>query len=321
LEKNIKIYVAGHNGLAGSNIVKNLREMGYANIIGRGSKQLDLRDQAAVNRFFQAEKPAIVVLAAARVGGIHANNTYPAEFIMQNLQIQCNVIDAAFRHGVQKLLFLGSSCIYPRACPQPIKEEYLLTGALEKTNEAYALAKIAGLKMCSYYKKQYGANFISVMPTNLYGPGDNFHPANSHVLPALLRKMHEAKLSDAKTVEIWGTGKALREFLYIEDMADGCVYLLENYDGADFVNLGTGKEVTILELAETIKKVVGYAGRLAFNTEKPDGTPRKLLDVSRMEALGWRYKVELEEGIRRTYEWFLQNEERILQYNRVSAAV
>ena len=293
MEKNARIYVAGHNGLVGSNIEKNLRSKGYTYLIGRDSKQLDLRNQAAVDRFFQEEKPEYVVLAAAKVGGILANNTYPADFILQNSQIQCNVIDAAYRHDVKKLLFLGSSCIYPRMCPQPIKEEYLLTGELEKTNEAYALAKISGLKMCYYYKKQYGANFISVMPTNLYGPGDNFHLQNSHVLPALLRKMHEAKTTDAKSVEIWGTGKALREFLYIEDMADGCVFLLENYDGADFVNLGTGKEVTIRELAQTIQKVV-------------TSLPR-----SEMETMGWKYHVELEDGIRKTYQWYLENEESI----------
>ena len=321
MEKDARIYIAGHNGLAGSNIMNILCKKGYKTVFGRDSKQLDLRDQQAVNNFFQLARPDIVVLAAAKVGGIYANNTYPAEFIMQNLQIQCNVIDAAFRYGVHKLLFLGSSCIYPRECPQPIKEAYLLTGELEKTNEAYALAKIAGLKMCEFYKKQYGANFISVMPTNLYGPGDNFHPADSHVLPALLRKMHEAKMAGAETVEIWGTGKALREFLYIEDMADGCVFLLENYDGTDFVNLGTGKEVTILELAQTIKKVVGFEGDLVFDAQKPDGTPRKLLDVSKMDALGWHYQVGLEEGIRRTYDWFLENEETISKYNRLPAAV
>ncbi|MCO7177092.1 GDP-L-fucose synthase family protein [Sporolactobacillus kofuensis] len=312
MEKNSKIYVAGDHGLVGSNIMSRLQEKGYTNVIGRTRQELDLTNQEAVNTFFESEKPEYVVLAAAKVGGILANDTYPADFIMKNLQIQVNVIDAAYRNGVKKLLFLGSSCIYPRMCPQPIKEEYLLTGELEKTNEAYALAKISGLKMCYYYKKQYGANFISVMPTNLYGPGDNFGLTNSHVLPALLRKMHEAKESNADTVEIWGTGKVLREFLYIEDMADGCIFLLENYDGADFVNLGTGKELTIRELAELIKKVVGFKGELQFNTDKPDGTPRKLLDVSNMEALGWKYKVELEDGIRRTYEWFLANENNLV---------
>lgn len=312
MEKNSKIYVAGHHGLVGSNIMKRLQEKGYTNVIGRTRQELDLTNQEAVNTFFESEKPEYVVLAAAKVGGILANNTYPADFIMKNLQIQVNVIDAAYRNGVKKLLFLGSSCIYPRMCPQPIKEEYLLTGELEKTNEAYALAKISGLKMCYYYKKQYGANFISVMPTNLYGPGDNFGLTNSHVLPALLRKMHEAKESNANTVEIWGTGKVLREFLYIEDMADGCIFLLENYDGADFVNLGTGKELTIRELAELIRKVVGFKGELQFNTDKPDGTPRKLLDVSKMEGLGWKYKVELEDGIRKTYEWFLENENNLV---------
>lgn len=312
MEKDSKIYVAGHHGLVGSNIMKRLQEKGYTNVIGRTRQELDLTNQEAVNSFFEIEKPEYVVLAAAKVGGILANNTYPADFIMKNLQIQVNVIDAAYRSGVKKLLFLGSSCIYPRMCPQPIKEEYLLTGELEKTNEAYALAKISGLKMCYYYKKQYGADFISVMPTNLYGPGDNFGLTNSHVLPALMRKMHEAKIANAETVEIWGTGKALREFLYIEDMADGCIFLLENYDGADFVNLGTGKELTIRQLAELIKKVVGFKGELRFNTDKPDGTPRKLLDVSKMETLGWKYKVELEDGIRRTYRWYLQNQTNLI---------
>ncbi|WP_353949191.1 GDP-L-fucose synthase [Sporolactobacillus sp. Y61] len=312
MEKNAKIYIAGHHGLVGSNIMKKLREKGYTNVIGKTRQELDLTNQDAVNAFFDVERPEYVVLAAAKVGGILANNSYPADFIMKNLQIQCNVIDAAYRTGVKKLLFLGSSCIYPRMCPQPIKEEYLLTGELEKTNEAYALAKISGLKMCYFYKKQYGANFISVMPTNLYGPGDNFGLTNSHVLPALLRKMHEAKESGADKVEIWGTGKPLREFLYIEDMADGCVFLLENYDGADFVNLGTGKELTIRELAELIKKVVGYQGELYFNSDKPDGTPRKLLDVSKMKRMGWTYKVELEDGIRRTYRWFLENQNHLV---------
>lgn len=312
MKKDSKIYVAGHHGLVGSNIMKRLQEKGYTDVIGRTRQELDLTNQEAVNSFFEIEKPEYVVLAAAKVGGILANNTYPADFIMKNLQIQVNVIDAAYRSGVKKLLFLGSSCIYPRMCPQPIKEEYLLTGELEKTNEAYALAKISGLKMCYYYKKQYGADFISVMPTNLYGPGDNFGLTNSHVLPALMRKMHEAKITNAETVEIWGTGKALREFLYIEDMADGCIFLLENYDGADFVNLGTGKELTIRELAELIKNVVGFSGELCFNTEKPDGTPRKLLDVSKMESLGWKYKIDLEEGIKRTYKWFLEHQDTLI---------
>lgn len=312
MEKDTRIYVAGHHGLVGSAITRRLKEKGYTNVIGRTRQELDLTNQDAVNEFFAEEKPEYVVLAAAKVGGILANNTYPTEFIMINEQIQCNVIDAAHRFGVKKLLFLGSSCIYPRLCPQPIKEEYLLTGELEKTNEAYALAKISGLKMCYYHKKQYGDNFISVMPTNLYGPGDNFGLINSHVLPALLRKMHAAKESNSETVEIWGTGKVLREFLYIDDMADGCIFLLENYDGADFVNLGTGKELTIQKLAELIKKVVGFQGQLVFNSEKPDGTPRKLLDVSKMENLGWKYKVELEDGILRTYKWFLEHQDNLV---------
>lgn len=304
MEKDAKIFVAGHRGLVGSHIVKNLREKGYHNIITRTHAELDLTHQQEVADFFEKEKPEYVFLAAAKVGGIYANATYPADFIMQNMQIQCNVIDSAYKNGVKKLLFLGSSCIYPRMCPQPIKEEYLLTSQLEQTNEAYALAKISGLKMCYYYHQQYGANYISVMPTNLYGPEDNFHLENAHVLPALLRKMHEAKVENKKEVEIWGTGKALREFLYIEDMADACVYVMENYEENGFVNVGTGKEVTIKELAECIQKVVGYEGKLVFNTSKPDGTPRKLLDVSKLDDLGWHYKVELEEGIRRTYDWY-----------------
>lgn len=308
MDKNSKIYVAGHRGLVGSNIVKNLEVKGYTNIIYKTKQELDLTNQQDVLNFFETETPEYVFLAAAKVGGIHANNTYPADFMMINLQIQCNVIDAAYKVGVKKLLFLGSSCIYPKMCPQPIKEEYLLTSELEPTNEAYALAKIAGLKMCTYYKKQYGANFISIMPTNLYGPGDNFDLENSHVLPALLRKMHEAKMSHASTVEIWGTGKALREFLYVEDMADASVFVMENYDDNAWLNVGTGQEVSIKELADTIKQVIGFEGELVFNTDKPDGTPRKLLDVSKLEIAGWKYQVALKEGIEKTYNWYLQNE-------------
>lgn len=308
MDKNSKIYVAGHRGLVGSNIVKNLEVKGYTNIIYKTKQELDLTNQQDVLNFFETETPEYVFLAAAKVGGIHANNTYPADFMMINLQIQCNVIDAAYKVGVKKLLFLGSSCIYPKMCPQPIKEEYLLTSELEPTNEAYALAKIAGLKLCTYYKKQYGANFISIMPTNLYGPGDNFDLENSHVLPALLRKMHEAKMSHASTVEIWGTGKALREFLYVEDMADASVFVMENYDDNAWLNVGTGQEVSIKELADTIKQVIGFEGELVFNTDKPDGTPRKLLDVSKLEIAGWKYQVALKEGIEKTYNWYLQNE-------------
>jgi GDP-L-fucose synthase len=308
MKKDAKIYVAGHNGMVGAAIVRNLKAKGYTNVIGRLHSELDLTDQKAVNGFFETEKPEHVFLAAAKVGGIHANNTYPADFIMINLQIQCNVISSAYKTGVKKLMFLGSSCIYPKLCPQPIKEEYLLTGSLEPSNEAYALAKISGLKTCQFYNKQYSTDYISVMPTNLYGPFDNFDLNNSHVLPALLRKFHEAKINNAPEVEVWGTGKALREFLHVDDMADACVYLMETYSGDDFVNVGTGKDVSIGELAETIGKVVGYKGKIVFNPSKPDGTPRKLLDVSRLVALGWKYRIELEDGVRTTYDWFLENE-------------
>lgn len=304
MDKNSKIYVAGHKGLVGSAIVRNLNNKGYSNIVGKTHKELDLTNQAAVEQFFEGEKPEYVFLAAAKVGGIGANNAYPADFIMENELIQCNVIRSAHRHNVKKLMFLGSSCIYPKMCAQPIKEEYLLTGALEPTNEAYALAKISGLKMCQYYNKQYGTNYISVMPTNLYGPNDNFDLENSHVLPALLRKFHEAKTDNKPYVELWGTGTALREFLHVDDMADACVYLMENYNDTDFVNVGTGKEVTIRELAKTVMDVIGYKGKLKFDSSKPDGTPRKLLDISKLKFLGWKHKIELEEGVRKVYEWY-----------------
>jgi GDP-L-fucose synthase len=307
MKKDSKIYVAGHRGLVGSAIVRNLKEKGYTNIIGRTHSEVDLKNQTSVKKFFEEERPEYVFLAAAKVGGINANNTAPADFIYENLEIQNNVIKAAFDFKVKKLLFLGSSCIYPKMCPQPIKEEYLLSGYLEPTNEAYALAKISGLKMCQFFKRQYGANFISCMPTNLYGPNDNFDLNSSHVMPALIRKFHEAKNNKEAFVEVWGTGKPLREFLYVDDMADGCVFLMENYDGQEHVNIGTGKEVTIRELAEMIKEVVGFEGELRFNTEKPDGTPRKLLDVSKLESLGWKYKVELKEGIKSAYDWFNDN--------------
>lgn len=307
MEKYSKIYVAGHRGLVGSAIVRNLKERGYYNIIFRTHSELDLANQTAVREFFMQEKPEYVFLAAAKVGGIHANNTYPADFIYENLQIQNNVIKAAFDYKVKKLLFLGSSCIYPKMCPQPIKEQYLLSGYLEPTNEAYALAKISGLKMCQFFKRQYGANFISCMPTNLYGSNDNFDLNSSHVMPALIRKFHEAKINNEDFVEVWGTGNPLREFLYVDDMADGCVFLMENYDREEHVNIGTGKEVTIRELAELIKEIVGFSGQLKFNTDKPDGTPRKLLDVSKLEGLGWKYKVELTTGIKLSYQWFKEN--------------
>ena len=307
MNKDAKIYVAGHRGLVGSAIVRNLQNKGYTNIIYRTHKELDLINQEAVRTFFQEEKPEYVFLAAAKVGGIHANNTYPADIIYDNLMIQNNVIKAAHDFEVKKLLFLGSTCIYPKMAPQPIKEEYLLTGALEETNEAYAIAKIAGLEMCKFFKRQYGDNFISCMPTNLYGPNDNFDLKNSHVLPALIRKFHEAKVNNSEVVEVWGTGTPLREFLYVDDMADACVFLMENYEGEQHVNIGTGEEVSIRELAETIKKVVGFEGELVFNTDMPDGTPRKLTTVDKLHGLGWKHKVSLNEGIKLAYNWFLEN--------------
>ena len=302
-----KIYVAGHRGLVGSAIVRNLQDKGYTNIICRTHKELDLTNQEAVRNFFETERPDYVFLAAAKVGGINANNTYPADFIYDNLMIQNNVIKAAHDFEVKKLLFLGSTCIYPKMAPQPIKEEYLLTGALEETNEAYAVAKIAGLEMCKFFKIQYGDNFISCMPTNLYGPNDNFDLKNSHVLPALIRKFHEAKINNSDVVEVWGTGTPLREFLYVDDMADACVFLMENYDGEGHVNIGTGEEVSIKELAETVKEVVGFDGELVFNTDMPDGTPRKLTTVDKLHGLGWKHKVSLNEGIKLAYTWFLEN--------------
>ncbi|MBQ8591686.1 MAG: GDP-L-fucose synthase [Lachnospiraceae bacterium] len=307
MNKTDKIYVAGHRGLVGSAIVRNLQSKGYQNIVGRTHQELDLTNQADVRSFFEEERPDVVVLAAAKVGGIHANNTTPAEFICENLQIQCNVIQSCHDYNVKKLLFLGSTCIYPKMAPQPIPEEALLTGPLEPTNEAYALAKISGLKMCEFYKKQYGDDFISCMPTNLYGPRDNYDLNNSHVMPAMIRKFHEAKVSGADFVELWGTGMPLREFLYVDDMADACVFLLENYSGVQHVNIGTGKEVTIKQLAEIVKDTVGFAGDIVWNDSMPDGTPRKLTDVSKLHELGWQHKVELEEGVKLAYEWFCEN--------------
>ena len=318
MEKNSKIYVAGHRGLVGSAIVKNLQSKGYINLVFRTHKELDLTNQNAVAEFFEAEKPEYVILAAAKVGGIVANNTYRADFIYENLAIQNNVIHQSYLHKVKKLLFLGSTCIYPKEAPQPMPEDCLLTGSLEYTNEPYAIAKIAGIKMCESYNLQYGTNFISVMPTNLYGPNDNFDLETSHVLPALLRKMHEAKLSNAPQVEIWGSGKPRREFLYSEDMADACVFLMENrdfkdtYDANDkeirntHINIGTGVDISIKELAMLIKKVVGYKGELYFNTEKPDGTMKKLTDVTKLNSLGWKYKMDLESGIKEIYKWYLK---------------
>ena len=307
MEKNSRIYVAGHRGLVGSAIVRNLEANGFTNIITRTHVELDLTNQDDVRKFFEEERPEYVFLAAAKVGGIHANNTYLADFIYDNLMIQNNVIKAAHDFKVTKLLFLGSTCIYPKMAPQPIKEEYLLTGALEETNEAYAVAKIAGLEMCKFFKRQYGDNFISCMPTNLYGPNDNFDLKNSHVLPALIRKFHEAKVNGKDVVEVWGTGTPLREFIYVDDMAAACVFLMENYDGEQHVNIGTGEEVSIRQLSETVKEVVGFEGELVFNTDMPDGTPRKLTTVDKLHGLGFIHKVSLNEGIRMAYEWFLEN--------------
>ena len=310
MEKEAKIYVAGHKGMVGSAIVRKLRSEGYNNIVTRTSKELDLRRQELVEQFFVKEKPDYVFLAAAKVGGIMANSKHPADFMYDNMILEMNVIKSAFDNKVKKLMFLGSSCIYPRMAPQPMPENCLLTSALEQTNEAYALAKISGLKYCEYLNRQYHTDYISVMPTNLYGPNDNYHPEHSHVLPALIRRFHEAKESDAKEVVIWGTGTPLREFLYVDDLADACVFLMNTYSGDETVNLGTGKEITIKELANIVKRVVGYDGELKFDTSKPDGTPRKLLDVSKLEKLGWKYKVELEDGIKLAYDDFLHSEIR-----------
>ena len=302
--KEAKIYIAGHAGLVGAAIVRRLAAEGHSALLTRTSRELDLRCQAAVNSFFAAEKPDFVFLAAAKVGGIHANSRYPAEFIYNNLVIATNVIEAAYRSGVQKLLFLGSSCIYPRLCPQPIKEEYLLTGPLEPTNEWYALAKIAGIKLCQAYRRQFGFNAITAMPTNLYGPGDNFHPEDSHVIPGLLRRFHLAKVNGEPTVAIWGTGKPRREFLHVDDLADALVFLMQHYDAAEHINVGCGQDLTILEIAELVAKVVGYSGRIVTNPEQPDGTPQKLLDVSRISGLGWHPRIALQEGLAETYDWF-----------------
>jgi len=304
------IYVAGHRGLAGSAIIRRLQISGYHNLITRTHAELDLSQQEAVNRFFEIERPEYVFIAAGRVGGIYANNTYPAEFIYQNLMIESNIIHAAWRNQVQKLLFLGSSCIYPRSAPQPMKEEHLLAGLLEPTNEPYAIAKIAGIKMCAAYNRQHGTNYLSVMPTNLYGLGDNYDAKNSHVLPALIRRMHEAKLQQQDEVVIWGSGSPRREFLCSDDLADACVFLMERFNSTDFgefVNIGFGREITIRELAELVAEVVGFNGKLTFDTSKPDGTPRKLLDITRMQALGWKAKTGLREGIRQAYGGFLSH--------------
>jgi len=301
MHKDSKIFVAGHKGMVGSAIVRMLESQGYSNIITVDKRDIDLTSQAETNIFFNSNEPEYVFLAAAKVGGIHANRAYKASFIYNNLMIQSNVISAAWSSGVKKLLFLGSSCIYPKMCPQPIKEEYLLTGALEPTNDAYAIAKIAGIKMCQSYNEQHGTDFISAMPTNLYGPNDNYDLENSHVLPAMIRKFHEAKLSGKESVEIWGTGTPKREFLYVDDLAEACLFLMNEYSGSEIVNVGTGEDVTIAELAYGVSKVVGYEGRIEFNPEMPDGTPKKLLDVSKMKSLGWTAKTGLREGIEKTY--------------------
>lgn len=308
MELNSKIYVAGHRGMAGSAIIRNLKSKGFENIITRTSKVLDLRNQAAVNIFFSEQKPDYVFLAAAKVGGIQANNTFRADFLYDNLMIQANIIHAAATEKVTKLMFLGSSCIYPKMAPQPLKEEYLLTGSLEQTNEPYAIAKIAGIKLCEYYRSQYGCNFISVMPTNLYGVGDNYDLNNSHVLPALIRKMHEAKMNNADEVVVWGTGTPKREFLYADDLAEACTYLMDNYNEKELINIGTGEDLSIKELALLIKDIIGFNGPLVFDETKPDGTPRKLMDVSKVHSKGWKHSVELKQGIQLAYQDFLQNQ-------------
>jgi GDP-L-fucose synthase len=306
VEKSAKIYIAGHRGMVGSAIHRKLTKEGFTNIVVRTSSELDLREQESVRGFFATERPEYVFLAAAKVGGIMANNIYRAEFLYENLQIQNNVIDAAHQNGVTKLMFLGSSCIYPKLAPQPLNEDSLLTGTLEPTNEPYAIAKIAGIKMCEAYRSQYGSDFISVMPTNLYGPNDNYDLNKSHVLPAMIRKFHEAKEENKPFVELWGTGSPLREFLHADDLADACYFLMQNYSSPEFLNVGVGSDITIKNLAELIQRIVGYQGRINWNVEKPDGTPRKLMDVSRLHALGWKHSIDLEEGIRVTYQDFLQ---------------
>lgn len=309
MEKNSKIYVAGHRGMVGSAIIRRLEEEGYTNIIYRTSVELDLRNQDAVEKFFEEEKPEYVFLAAAKVGGIYANNTFPAEFIYDNLMIETNVINSSYKNNVKKLLFLGSSCIYPKFAEQPIKEEYLLTGSLEETNEAYAIAKITGIELCKFYRRQYGCDFISAMPTNLYGINDNFNLETSHVMPALIRKFHEAKVNKSKEVIMWGTGKPRREFMYVDDLADSLIHLMLNYSDEIHVNLGTGEDIEIGELASLIRKIVGYEGEIVNDLTKPDGTPRKLLDVTRLNSTGFSHKIELEDGIKKVYNWFLENKD------------
>lgn len=311
MDKNSKIFVAGHLGLVGSSITRKLNEFGYVNLVLKTRKELDLLDCNQVNEFFEKEKPEYVFLCAAKVGGILANTTQKADFIYNNLQIQNNIIYNSHKNNIKKLLFLGSSCIYPRDCGQPIKEEYLLSGPLEKTNDAYAVAKIAGIKMCQSFNEQYKTNYISVMPTNLYGINDNFDLESSHVLPAMIRKFHDAKINNSKYVELWGSGSVKREFLFVDDLADACVFLMNNYDSSEIMNIGTGEDLTIKELAYMIKDVVGFNGEIVWNTSMPDGTPRKLLDVSKINNLGWKYKIDLETGLKLTYSWFLQ------EYNNI----
>ncbi|MBW7845953.1 MAG: GDP-L-fucose synthase [Bacteroidia bacterium] len=306
MNKSDKIYIAGHRGMVGTAMYRKLKKEGFTNFILRTSQELDLTNQAAVAHFFETEKPDYVFLAAAKVGGIVANNTYRADFIYQNLMIESNIIHQSYLHGVKKLMFFGSSCIYPKLAPQPLKEEYLLTGELEYTNEPYAIAKIAGIKLCENYREQYGCNFISVMPTNLYGYGDNYHPNHSHVLPALIRKVHEAKINQSPHIEVWGTGAPLREFLFVDDLADACYLLMQNYNDKQFVNIGCGTDISIKDLTKLVFKVVGYNGSIQFNTEKPDGTPRKLMDISTLHNLGWKPKINLEEGIKLAYNDFLE---------------
>jgi len=307
LKRTTKIYIAGHRGMVGSAVWRILKSKGYSNLIGKTSTELDLRNQQAVNDFYDYEKPEVVIDAAAKVGGILANNDYPYQFLMENLQIQNNLIDGAFQTDVKKFIFLGSSCIYPKFAPQPLKEEYLLTDSLEPTNEWYALAKISGVKACESIRKQYGKDFVSLMPTNLYGSHDNFDLQTSHVLPAMIRKFHEAKLNENSPVTLWGSGTPMREFLYVDDMAEAVVFALENQLSSNLYNIGTGKDVTIEELAETIQRVIGHQGQIIWDASKPDGTPRKLMDVSKMKAMGWQYSTELEDGVKNTYQWFLEN--------------
>lgn len=313
MEKHAKIYVAGHSGMVGSAIIRKLSELGYTNLVTRSSKELDLKRQDKVEAFFEQERPDYVFLAAAKVGGIMANDTYPADFMYENSMIEMNVIYSAWQNQVKKLLFLGSSCIYPKYADQPIKEDSLLSGALEKTNEAYAIAKIAGLKYCTYLRHQHGADFISAMPTNLYGPNDNYHLQNSHVLPALIRKFHEAKISQSPEVVVWGSGKPKREFLHVDDLADACVFLMKHYSAEETVNVGTGEDISIAELSAIVAQVIGYEGKIVFDTSKPDGTPRKLLDVSKLHQAGWHHSIDLQAGITRTYEDYLAGRARGMQ--------